>query len=121
MIVVLLARSGIYFLPNRRKKWQISTVSSSLSTPRLTQPLEALAALKELSKDKVVKLKDAAVVTKTPKGKIKIHQTKDDKAGKGFVKGGLVGILFAARPRASWLDRRWRDAGHCICDVRPGN
>jgi uncharacterized membrane protein len=58
--------------------------------------MEALAALKELSKDKVVKLKDAAAVTKTPKGKIKLHQTKDDKAGKGFVKGGLVGILFAA-------------------------
>lgn len=56
---------------------------------------EALAALKELSKEKVVKLKDAVAITKTGKGKIKLHQTKDDPAGKGFVKGGLIGAIFA--------------------------
>jgi uncharacterized membrane protein len=56
---------------------------------------EALAALKELSKEKVVKLKDAVVITKTKKGKIKLHQTQDASAGKGFVKGGLIGVIFA--------------------------
>ncbi|MGB3712831.1 MAG: DUF1269 domain-containing protein [Candidatus Promineifilaceae bacterium] len=34
-------------------------------------------------------------ITKTEKGKIKLHQTKDDPAGKGFLKGGLIGLLFA--------------------------
>jgi uncharacterized membrane protein len=56
----------------------------------------ALEALKELSHEKVVKLRDAAVVTKNEKGKIKVHQTKDDSIGKGFIKGGLIGVVFAA-------------------------
>jgi uncharacterized membrane protein len=56
---------------------------------------KALAELRKLAKDKVVKLKDAVAITKTEKGKIKLHQTKDDTAGKGFLKGGLIGILFA--------------------------
>ena len=43
----------------------------------------------------MVKLKDAVAITKTEKGKIKLHQTKDDPAGKGFLKGGLIGLLFA--------------------------
>lgn len=64
--------------------------------PKADTAKEAIAALKALSKDKVVKLKDAVAITKTGKGKIKLHQTKDDTAGKGFVKGGLIGILFAA-------------------------
>ena len=55
----------------------------------------ALETVKELAKEKVVKLKDAAAITKTKKGKIKLHQTKDDPAGKGFLKGGLIGLLFA--------------------------
>ncbi len=64
--------------------------------PKADTAMAAMAALRELSKDKVVKLKDAVAITKTQKGKIKLHQTKDDAAGKGFVKGGLVGILLAA-------------------------
>jgi uncharacterized membrane protein len=56
---------------------------------------DALAALKELSDDKVVKLRDAVAIRKTEKGKIKLHQTKDDSIGKGFVKGGVIGVLFA--------------------------
>ena len=40
-------------------------------------------------------MKDAVAITKNEKGKIKLHQTKDDTAGKGFVKGGLVGIVLA--------------------------
>jgi uncharacterized membrane protein len=64
--------------------------------PKPDTAMEAMAELRALSKDKVVKLKDAVAITKTQKGKIKLHQTKDDAAGKGFVKGGLVGILLAA-------------------------
>jgi uncharacterized membrane protein len=64
--------------------------------PKADTAMEALDVLKGLSKDKVVKLKDAVAVTKTEKGKIKLHQTKDDPASKGFLKGGLIGILFAA-------------------------
>jgi uncharacterized membrane protein len=55
----------------------------------------ALGTVRELAKEKVVKLKDAVAITKTEKGKIKLHQTKDDPAGKGFLKGGLIGLLFA--------------------------
>src|SRR5512139_2811180 len=55
----------------------------------------ALAAVLGLAKEKVVKLRDAVAITKTEKGKIKLHQTKDDPASKGLVKGGGVGVLFA--------------------------
>jgi uncharacterized membrane protein len=48
-----------------------------------------------LAKEKIVKLKDAVAITKTDEGKIKLHQTKDDPASKGLLKGGAVGILFA--------------------------
>ncbi len=55
----------------------------------------ALEAAQGLAKEKVVKLKDAVAITKTEKGKIKLHQTKDDPASKGFLKGGVIGIVFA--------------------------
>jgi uncharacterized membrane protein len=55
----------------------------------------ALAVVLGLAKDKVVKLKDAVAITKTEEGKIKLHQTKDDSAGKGFMKGGVIGLVFA--------------------------
>jgi uncharacterized membrane protein len=55
----------------------------------------ALSVVQQLAKQKVVKLKDAVAITKTEKGKIKLHQTKDDPAGKGFLKGGLIGLIFA--------------------------
>ena len=55
----------------------------------------ALAAVVGLAKEKIIKLKDAVAITKTEKGKIKLHQTKDDSAGKGFLKGGVIGIIFA--------------------------
>lgn len=64
--------------------------------PHPDTAMAALAALKELSGEKVVKLRDAVAVTKNEKGKIKVHQTKDDSIGKGFVKGGLIGVVFAA-------------------------
>jgi uncharacterized membrane protein len=55
----------------------------------------ALAVALGLAKEKVVKLKDAVAITKSEDGKIKLHQTKDDSAGKGFMKGGVIGIIFA--------------------------
>lgn len=55
----------------------------------------ALETVKELAKEKVVTLKDAVAITKTETGKIKLLQTKDDPAGKGFLKGGVIGIVFA--------------------------
>jgi uncharacterized membrane protein len=43
-------------------------------------------------------------ITKTDKGKIKLHQTKDDPAGKGFLKGGVIGIVFAVLfGGAAWI------------------
>jgi len=55
----------------------------------------AFSLIHDLAKDKKVKLKDAVVITKNEDGKIKLHQTKDDSAKKGFLKGGLIGVLFA--------------------------
>jgi len=43
----------------------------------------------------VVTLKDAVVVAKTEAGKIKLHQTRDDPAFKGLVKGGVIGVVLA--------------------------
>ena len=55
----------------------------------------ALKAVLGLAKEKVVKLRDAVVITKTEKGKIKLHQTKDDSSSKGLIKGGAIGVIFA--------------------------
>src|SRR5512139_1117209 len=55
----------------------------------------ALKAVLGLAKEKVVKLRDVAVITKTEKGKIKLHQTKDDSTSKGLLKGGVIGVIFA--------------------------
>jgi uncharacterized membrane protein len=56
---------------------------------------KALETVRELAKEKVVKLRDAVAITTTEKGKIKLHQTKDDPAGRGFLKGGVIGLVFA--------------------------
>ena len=64
--------------------------------PKADTANDALAALRRLSDEGVVKLRDAVAITKTEKGKIKLDQTKDDSVGKGFVKGGVIGVLFAA-------------------------
>ncbi|MGD9091514.1 MAG: DUF1269 domain-containing protein [Anaerolineales bacterium] len=64
----------------------------------------ALEEVMQLAKEKVVKLKDAVAITKTEKGKIKLHQTKDDPASKGFLKGGVIGIIFAVLfGAAGWI------------------
>ena len=54
----------------------------------------ALAVVRELAKEKVIKLKDAVAITKNEKGKIKLRQTADDSAGKGLLKGSMIGVLF---------------------------
>ena len=54
----------------------------------------ALAVVRELAKEKVIKLKDAVAITKNEKGKIKLRQTVDDSAGKGLLKGSMIGVLF---------------------------
>jgi uncharacterized membrane protein len=65
---------------------------------------DALEVVMGLAKEKVVKLKDAVAITKTEKGKIKLHQTKDDPASKGFLKGGVIGIVFAVLfGAAGWI------------------
>jgi uncharacterized membrane protein len=55
----------------------------------------ALEVVNGLAKEKVVKLKDAVALTKDEKGKIHMHQTQDDPASRGFLKGGVIGIIFA--------------------------
>ena len=55
----------------------------------------ALNVVLGLAKVKVIKLRDAVTITKTEAGKINLHQTKDDTAKKGFLKGGGIGVLFA--------------------------
>ena len=55
----------------------------------------ALSTVRQLAKEDIVKLKDAVAITKNEKGKVKLHQTKDDTAGKGFLKGGVIGLAFA--------------------------
>ncbi len=72
--------------------------------PRQETAGEALQFVKGLAKERVVKLKDAVAITKTEKGKIKLHQTKDDPAGKGLLKGGAIGILLAVLfGSAGWI------------------
>src|SRR5512144_1122308 len=63
--------------------------------PQKTTADAALQAVLGLAKEKKVKLRDAVAITKTDKGKIKLHQTKDDATSKGLLKGGGVGVLFA--------------------------
>ena len=55
----------------------------------------ALEAANALAKEKIVKLKDAVALTQDENGKIHMHQTQDDPASRGFLKGGVIGIVFA--------------------------
>src|SRR5512139_2989283 len=55
----------------------------------------ALQEVMSMAKEKVVKLRDAVVITKTEQGKLKLHQTKDDSTSKGLLKGGAIGVIFA--------------------------
>jgi len=54
---------------------------------------DALAAVRELETDKVVHVRDAAVVIRTEAGRIELQQTRDLAAGEGVVAGGAVGLV----------------------------
>lgn len=72
--------------------------------PQMDTAAGALDAIKQLAKEKIVVLKDAVAITKSEKGKIKLQQTKDDPASKGFLKGGVIGIVFAVLfGAAGWI------------------
>jgi uncharacterized membrane protein len=74
------------------------TEKYSFIVVKYPQKDKADAALQEvlsMAKEKIVKLRDAVVITKTDKGKIKLHQTKDDSTSKGLLKGGAIGVIFA--------------------------
>ena len=52
---------------------------------------EALKALKQVKKEKMIKIQDAAVLRKDEKGKVHIKETADMGGGKGAVLGGIAG------------------------------
>ena len=58
---------------------------------------EVLNALKQLEKEEIIDLVNAAVITKDDKGKVAIKETQDVRAGRGAlfgaVAGGLIGLL----------------------------
>ena len=58
---------------------------------------EVLDTLKQLEKEEIIFLVNAAVMTKDKKGKVSIKETQDVGAGKGAlfgaIAGGLVGLL----------------------------
>src|SRR5512135_823583 len=78
-------------MPDKTEKYSFIVVKY----PQKDTADAALKAVQALAKEKVVKLRDAVAITKTDKGKLKLHQTKDDTAKKGFLKGGGIGVLFA--------------------------
>ena len=52
---------------------------------------DALKALKQAKKDKLIRIQDAAVIRKDQKGKLHIKETADVGGGKGAAFGGVVG------------------------------
>jgi len=54
---------------------------------------DALAALKEASKAGLIKIENAAVLSKNEKGKLHIKETQDMGGGKGAVVGGVGGAV----------------------------
>jgi uncharacterized membrane protein len=58
---------------------------------------EVLKTLRDLEKEEVINLVNAAVMTKNEKGKVSMKETEDVSAGKGAlfgaIAGGLIGLL----------------------------
>ena len=52
---------------------------------------KALQTLKQAQKEKLIKIENAAVITKNEKGKVHITETADMGGGKGAVLGGVAG------------------------------
>lgn len=63
--------------------------------PKAETAMEALPALTELMQKNIVSLKDAVAVTKTEMSEITLHRTHTDLAGRGFLNGALINIIFA--------------------------
>jgi uncharacterized membrane protein/predicted flap endonuclease-1-like 5' DNA nuclease len=63
--------------------------------PQADTATDALTALIGLMQKKIVSLKDGVAVTKTEDGEITLHRAQDNLAGKGFLNGDLIGIIFA--------------------------
>jgi uncharacterized membrane protein len=54
---------------------------------------DGLAALGKLAPDDAAHVRDAAVVVRTSRGRIELHQTRELAAGEGAVAGGAVGLV----------------------------
>ncbi len=58
---------------------------------------DALKSLQEAKREKLIGIRDAAVITKDANGKVKIKETADMRAGKGAtigaITGGVLGLL----------------------------
>lgn len=61
--------------------------------PGETRAAEVLDELKQLNKEHLVHLKNAAIITRDPGGKVSIHETHDFDAKQGAVAGALAGGL----------------------------
>jgi len=60
------------------------------------QAMQARTSLKSLESEGVVKLDDAAVVTKSPDGKITVKNQLDSGVAMGALGGAMVGLLLAS-------------------------
>lgn len=60
------------------------------------QAKEARAAIKRAQKSELIKLEDAAVVSKDAKGKLHIKNELEHSVGVGAGVGGMIGLLFSA-------------------------
>jgi uncharacterized membrane protein/predicted flap endonuclease-1-like 5' DNA nuclease len=67
----------------------------TIQYPKASTAIEALNVLLELSKKKIVSLKDAVAITKTEMGEIKLHRTQGELSIEGFLNGRLIGVIFA--------------------------
>jgi uncharacterized membrane protein len=63
--------------------------------PQADTAVKAIAAHIDLMQKKIVSIKDEVVVTKSETGEITLLRTQDDSAGKSFLNGDLIGIIFA--------------------------
>ena len=53
----------------------------------------ALDRIRKLEKDKELVVEDACVVERSPEGKVKIAELKDQRAPEGAMKGSFIGLL----------------------------
>jgi uncharacterized membrane protein len=77
--------------PGRADAETLSLLAIEFDDPLKAQ--EALLASLRLAKRSAIRLDDAAIVTKEPGGRIRIHQTKDTSTGQGAAAGGWIGML----------------------------